>query len=73
MDFFGKKSDNALLNDFLEALNGGASGVSSSSLFRTSDVERLKKKTTDLIPFWMTVSPTTSSSTAGADWMMKNK
>lgn len=44
MDFFGKKSDNALLNDFLEALNGGASGVSSSSLFRTSDVERLKKK-----------------------------
>lgn len=44
MDFFGKKSDNALLNDFLEALNGGSSGVSSSSLFRTSDVERLRKK-----------------------------
>ena len=43
MDFFGKKSDNAMFNDFPEALNGGSSGVSSSSLFRTSDVERLKK------------------------------
>ena len=72
MDFFGKKSDNALLNDFLNALNGGAFGVSSSSLFRTSDVERLKK-TTDLIPSLMTVSPMILSSTAGADWMMKNK
>ena len=37
MDFFGKKSDNAMLNDFLNALNGGASGVTGSSLSRKSD------------------------------------
>lgn len=67
MDFFGSKSDNAMFNEFLEALNGGSSGVSSSSLFRTSDVERLKK-TTDLILCWMTVLTTILSSTAGADW-----
>ena len=37
MDFFGKKSDNAMLNDFLNALNGGASGVTGSSLSRRSE------------------------------------
>ena len=37
MDFFGRKSNNALLNDFLNALNGDNPGVKSSSLSRRSE------------------------------------
>lgn len=43
MDFFGKKSDNALLNDFLNALNGGASGATGSSFNRRSDDGRARQ------------------------------
>ena len=38
-------------------------------LFSDSQTMKLRAKTTDLIPFWMTVSLTILSSTAGADWM----
>jgi hypothetical protein len=37
MDFFGRKSNNALLNDFLNALNGDNPGAGSSSLSRRSE------------------------------------
>ena len=50
MDFFGKKSDNAMLNDFLNALNGGSSGVDNRSLFRQSNDET-PRKNNGLDPF----------------------